>query len=699
MSRTFHLPELGLTAVFGKFARQAHGAVWLELKGTRVLSTAVASSQPRDFPGFFPLTVEYRERMSAAGKIPGGYPKREGKLSDFEVLTSRLIDRPIRPLFPTHYFREVQLLTTVYSSDGAFPTSILSIIGSSLALMVSDIPFLGPIGAVQISRVNGEWIFNPSYEQSNASDTDITVAGTEFGISMVEGHCNNLVEAELVDLLLQAHELIKQQILWQKNICQELNIIKHDSTNDLPVQWDLWEKRIMAIVNVAALDPLFTANTKEARSQAMSALQLLVTEKYAQEIADENISSSIISYLFDLVVKKVLPDVVAQKNKRIDGRSLTEVRPISVEVGLLPAVHGSCLFTRGETQALASITLGTNQDAQKIDTLLGGTIERSFMLHYNFPPFSTGEVRPMRAVSRRDIGHGYLAESSFLNTLPSPTDFPYTMRSLVDILESNGSSSMATVCATTMAFMDCGVPIKEMISGTAMGLLRDSAGNFYVLTDILGSEDAFGLMDFKVTGTDRGIMAFQLDVKDNVGLNREVLVKALAQARDARIHILNEMKKALSAPRSEISPLAPRIFMFKIPQDKIGMIIGPGGKNIKEIVATTQTQVDIEDDGTVKVYSRDSKTAQHAEAWIKTLAGFIEPGATYQGTVKRIVDFGIFVELVPGKEGLIHISAIAKSKQKTLDQFVKQNAPLEVKVVSYDNETGRIRLVAPSLEH
>lgn len=697
MHKVFRSAELGLEVEIGKFARQADGATWIKAGKNIILSTVVASKEPKEFAGFFPLTIEYRERTSAAGRIPGGYVKREGKLSDIEVLTSRLIDRPVRPLFPDYYFNEVQLLSTVYSSDGKFPLNILAMIGSSLALSISNIPFFGPIGGVQIGRVDGQWKFNLTYEERCKSDAEIIVAGTSNGISMVEGSCNNMPEAELIDLLFKAHEIIKKQIEWQVSIQKELNVTKVSEISNPLIDWKLWENNVKNFFSGNFVDEIF-AEDKVLRSLAMDKLEKNLLEHYADDTKSGAISTSIIKYLFQSLIKEALPNAMAQKKLRIDGRKFDQIRNIASEVALLPSVHGSALFQRGETQALASVTLGTGQDAQRVETLLGGMQERLFMLHYNFPPFSTGEVKPMRGTGRREIGHGYLAETSFTNVLPSQESFPYTIRSVVDVLESNGSSSMATVCATTLALMDAGVPLTSMVSGIAMGLVQDSSGSLHVLSDILGTEDAFGLMDFKVTGTDVGIMAFQLDIKDPSGLSKELLTKALEQARVGRLHILNEMKKVLTEPRKTLSELAPRVTMLKVPQDKIGVIIGPGGKTIKEIIAQTGTQIDIEDDGTVKIFSKNTASAIEAESWIKILVGDIEVGAFFEGTIRRYAEFGIFVEIVAGKDGLVHISSINKNKQRDIEDEHPLNSKLRVQVVAYDAETGRVRLVAPELE-
>ena len=696
MHKSFKLPQFGLEVEIGKFARQANGSAWLKCGNNVVLSTVVACKEPREFIGFFPLSVEYRERTSAAGKFPGGFIKREGRLSDIEILTSRLIDRPIRPLFPSFYFNEVQILSTVYSADGKFPTNILGLIASSLALTISDIPFLGPIGGVQASKIDGKWKFNVTKEESSNADSSIIISGTKDGICMVEGYSNNISEEEMVDLIFKAHEQIKIQVAWQEEIQKELNVKKAKPTSN--IDWESWKKKIHEALPNNFAQTFFTQNKKE-RNLAMESLQKDLLEKFKSELESNKITKSILFFLFDSILKEVLPDAVIKAGKRIDGRSFNQVRPLEIETGILPCVHGSAAFRRGETQALANITLGTAQDAQKIEFLIGEPTEKSFMLHYNFPPFSTGEVKPMRGVSRREIGHGYLAERSFLNVSPDKEKFPYTIRSVVDVLESNGSSSMATVCATTMALADGGVPIKDMISGIAMGMFKNSSDKPHILTDILGTEDAFGLMDFKITGTDKGIMAIQMDIKAKTGLTKELLSEALKEAQVARIHILDAMKKVLSEPRKSISTLAPRVLSLKVPVDKIGLIIGPSGKTIKEIISETETQIDIADDGsgTVMIYAKEAHRAKQAAKWIKILSGEINVGDTFEGAIKKIADFGLFVELVPGKDGLIHISKIDKSIQRDIHNLYKVNDILKVTVRDYDEESGRVSLISEEL--
>ncbi|MBD3231078.1 polyribonucleotide nucleotidyltransferase [Candidatus Dependentiae bacterium] len=695
MQKIFKLPELNLAVEIGKYAGQANGAAWISCGNNIVLSTAVATKEPKDFMGFFPLSVEYRERPFAAGKFPGGYIKREGRLSDNEILVSRMIDRPIRPLFPNYYFNEVQLLSSVYSADGKYPVDILALLGTSIALTISDIPFLGPLGAVKADKKNGEWKFNSEYQNDIKLDSSIVIAGTKDGICMVEGHCAELSEEEFINLLFDAHEEIKKQVDWQLEIQKNLNIKKAEVVTT--INWDFWKDRVKQALPVDFEKGLF-ATTKEERSLEMQKLRTDLLNKLAPEIEEGEINESYINFLFDSLLKEVLPDRVIKEGKRIDGRKLNEIRPLSMDVKILPCTHGSAVFKRGETQALSSITLGTIQDAQKVEFLIGESTEKRFMLHYNMPPFSTGEVKPMRSVGRREIGHGYLAENSFNNVLPSKDEFPYTIRSVVDILESNGSSSMATVCSTTLSLMDAGVPIKNMISGIAMGLFKDSSGDYHILSDILGAEDAFGLMDFKITGTQKGIMSMQMDIKARAGLTKEILSKALEQAKDARLHILNEMKKVLSAPRKELSELAPRVHTFKIDPEKIGIIIGPSGRTIKEIIAQTDTEIDIEDDGNVMIYAKSAENFQSAIKTIKVLAGQIEVGDTFVGTIKKIADFGIFVEIAPGKDGLIHISKIDREIQKKLDEVCKINEEIKVKVQGYDEETGRISLIAPKLQ-
>jgi polyribonucleotide nucleotidyltransferase len=693
--KVYKLDKAGLEVEIGKFARQAHGAAWIKAGDNIVLSTAVASSIPKDFLGFFPLTVEYRERTSSVGKFPGGFFKREGRLSDFEVLGSRLIDRSIRPLFPEFYFNEVQVLSAVHSADGEFPTDILSLIGSSLALTISPIPFNEPIGAVRAHKIDGKWTFNVGLKEDQSADALLTIAGTKSGICMVEGHCDSITEEELIGVLFDAHAEIIGQVDWQSSIAKDLGVVKDEPKSS--IDWHGWKEKIAQSLPQDFVR-VFYATTKKERSAKNEEMANGILEKFASAIEKSEISKSELLYLYNIVLKSALPDSMAKDNKRIDGRSFDEIRQITTEVGILPRAHGSALFTRGETQALVSLTLGTGQDVQRMEPLHGDMIEKRFMLHYNFTPFSTGEVKMIRGVSRREIGHGYLAESSFYKVLPSKEDFPYTIRSVSDVLESNGSSSMATVCGTTMALMDVGVPIKSMVSGIAMGLIKDSSGTYHILSDILGTEDSIGLMDFKITGTEAGIMAVQMDIKEKTGLSREVLSNALEQARKGRLHILGKMKETLSEPRAKISSRAPRFISFKIAQDKIGAIIGPAGKTIKEIIAQTGVDIDIDDDGMVKIYSYDSDSADKALSFVKGLSGDIEIGTWFTGKVKRHADFGILIDVFPGKTGLLHVSSIDRAKQRDAEEMYPVDSLIKVKVIAFDRDSGRISLMCPELK-
>lgn len=689
MVRTFRNEEFGFEVEIGKVARQADGAVMLKQGGTVILATAT-SAPSKEFPGFLPLTTEYREQYSAAGKIPGGYFKREGKLSDREILTSRLIDRAIRPLFPYNYFDQLQILTTVYSVDKEHAPNTIALLAASLALSISKIPFLGPIGVIEIGRINGQWIFNPTHPQQLTSDMRIVVAGTQEGIVMVEGSTDELSEKDFVDVLFQAHEKIKKLIVWQKEIQAALAFEQplHEDTYG----FDVWKTEVSKFLTDERVQRMYSENKHE-RYTNLALLQADFASEYAEKIDTTGVPGSVIDYIITDELQEKLSNFIFKNNKRVDGRDFTTVRPISIEVGLLPFTHGSALFTRGNTQALASVTLGSGQDEQRIDTLM--TEEPgigSFMLHYNFPPFATGEVKPMRGTSRRETGHGYLARSAFDFLRPTPEQFPYTTRVVVDILESDGSSSMATACSTTMALMQAGVPIKKMVAGVAMGLLEKSAGEFQSLTDISGFEDAFGLMDFKVVGTDVGITAIQMDVKYKGGLPRKVFEHALEQARAGRLHILGEMRKVMTVPKAELSPLVPKVITLSIHTDKIGAIIGSGGKTIREITESTGTSIDIEPDGLVKIFGGPDAQIDLAVKWVKTLAGQIEKGAIFNGKVRRIVDFGIFVELVPGLDGLVHVSNIPRDLQRTFMQTFKLNDDVKVEVLDHDEVTGRTSL-------
>ena len=681
---TFTLPSRGYSVRVNEVAKQADGSALLQQGGTVLLATVV-SAPATEFPGFFPLGVDYRQPFCSAGKIPGGFFKREGKSSDQEVLTSRVIDRAIRPLFPKDYFNQVQVAVTVYSVDKEHTPYSLAALATSIALSASKVPFMGPVGIAEIGRLDGKWIVDPTYEQAVESDVKITVVGTKEGICMVEGATNEISEKEFVDALFLAHEAIRVQVAWQEEILGNHGIEKEKS--EFTPHWQTWEEKAVAFFAGDRILPLF-GKDKVGRNEVMTAVKKEFFAQHGAEVTDG--LRPMIEYIVDEQLKERVTAIICEQGKRIDGRSYDQVRGISIEVGLLPFTHGSALFTRGGTQSLATLTLGSGQDEQKIEDIMGGEGDGSFMLHYNFPPFSVGEARGLRPPSRRDIGHGHLAASSFKYVLPDKESFPYTIRIVSDILESDGSSSMATVCSSTLAFLNGGVAIKDMVGGVAMGLLKSSNSDFTVLTDINGFEDAFGLMDFKVAGTENGITAIQMDIKYKGGLLREVFEKALAQARIGRLHILGEMKKIISKP-GELSPLVPQVVTLKVNVEKIGAIIGSGGKVIREIIEKTGVaSIDIEDDGLVKIFGQPGEGIDLATMWVKTLAGQITKGMTFEGIIRRTADFGLFVELVPGKDGLVHISAIPRDMQRP-DAF-PIGSTVKVEVIEYDAEQDRVRL-------
>ncbi|HEV2917047.1 MAG TPA: polyribonucleotide nucleotidyltransferase [Candidatus Babeliales bacterium] len=689
MTKKFRLNEFDYEVEIGKVAKQADGAVWFT-KGGNVIMVAATSAPSSDFPGFLPLSIDYREQFSAAGKIPGGYYKREGKLSDHEVLTGRLIDRALRPIFPQHFFDQVQIVATVYSVDKQYAPNVMALTASSIALCISPIPFLEPVGAVEISLIDGSWVINPLYEDSKRSEARLVVAGTYEGICMVEGHSNELPESEFLNALFKAHEAIRSIVLWQKEIQKEFGVVKADIKD--PYRIDEWLERANTYLTEEHITNIYI-DKKAERNAYLQTLRDGFSEHYKAELEALNVPDKVVEYIFDEALNPRITNRIFEIKKRVDNRSFEQVRSITIDIGLLPFAHGSALFTRGETQALVSITLGSGQDEQRIESIME-TEEKhcSFMLHYNFPPFSVGEVRPLRSPGRREVGHGYLAGASFKYELPVKEDFPYTIRIISDILESNGSSSMATVCASTMGLMQAGVPIRHMVAGIAMGLLKSDAYGFAILSDINGFEDAFGLMDFKVIGTVNGISAIQMDIKYRGGLSREILYKALEQARLGRLHILDVMSKVMNKPNPTLSNLVPKVVKFMINTDKIGAIIGSGGKTIREIIEKTGTEIDIEPNGLVRIFANPEAKLDLAIRWVKTLAGQIEVGSVYEGIVRRIVDFGIFVELVPGLDGLVHISNIPREMQKTFSQYYKPNDIVRVKVIDYDESTSRISL-------
>ncbi|MDO9465208.1 MAG: polyribonucleotide nucleotidyltransferase [bacterium] len=666
----------------GKLAKQADGAVTVRCGDTIILATVVCSKTTREGMDYFPLSVDYREKTYAAGKIPGGFFKREGRPTEKEILTSRLIDRPIRPLFPDMFRNELQIMIAVLSADEFTDPDVLAMVGASAAMGISDIPFFKPIGAVRIGRINGEFIINPSYEQIEQSELAFVVAGTKDAITMVEGDGKGVSEEVSLDALKVAHT----HIVKITEVIEEL-IAKCGKT-----------KRTIEIMNISqelesaikelAVDKILQANKMTDRSKRRDLLDNLLTEikdKLSEKYPEQE---NAISYVFDKIEKEEVRRKILDDGKRIDGRSPEEIRPITCEIGVLPRTHGSAVFTRGETQSLAVTTLGTSEDGQRIDGLRGDS-EKTFMLHYNFPAFSVGEARPNRGPGRREIGHGALAERAIRPVMPSSENFPYTVRIVSDILESNGSSSMATVCGGVLSLMDAGVPIKESVAGVAMGLIKEE-DRFVVLTDISGLEDHIGDMDFKVTGTREGITAFQMDIKME-GITHEIMGKCLSQAKEARLKILDKMADAISEPRKEVSLYAPRIFTMQVNTDKIGKVIGPGGKTIKKIVLDTGVKIDIDDQGKVSIASADKEQLDKAIDIVKKLVEDVEVGKTYDSVVKKVTNFGAFAEVLPGQEGLIHVSQLSNAYIKNVDDVVKVGDKLTVKVMEIDSQ-GRINL-------
>jgi polyribonucleotide nucleotidyltransferase len=690
MIKKFRLNDFNYEVELGKFAQQANGAVWFTYGGTVVLATVV-SAPSKEFPGFFPLTVEYREQFAAAGKIPGGYFKREGKPSDHEVLTARLIDRALRPLFPADYFDQVQIIVTVYSVDKAHAPHIISLIAASLALSISSIPFLEPVGAVEAVRIDGKWVINPSYQDSLRGDAHIVIAGTKEGISMVEGSANELSEKDFVDILFKAHTELEKTVAWQKSIQDEVG--KAKELPEYPYDFTAWRERAVKFFTNERARTLYIKDKIERDIQIRNLREQFIEEN-KEELEKTETPPSVAEFVFETVLQEKVTELMFEMDKRVDGRAFNEIRPISVEVGLLPYTHGSALFQRGRTQALVTVTLGSGEDEQRTETLMNDEEDSdgSFMLHYNFPPFSVGEARFLRGPGRREVGHGRLAASAFQYVRPNKEEFPYTIRIVSDILESNGSTSMATTCGATMALMQAGVPITKMVSGTAMGLIKSKQGRFKVLTDISGFEDAFGLMDFKVAGTDSGITAIQMDVKYKGGLTREVFDRALEEARLGRLFILGKMREVMSKPNEKLSDLVPKVTTFKIDTEKIGAVIGSGGKTIREIIAETGTSIDIEPDGLVKIFGGIDAKTDLAIRWVKTLVGQMAKGDIYEGTIRKIAEFGLFVELVPGVQGLVHISNIPREQQKTFGKIYKPGDVVRVEVLDYDDVTGRISL-------
>jgi polyribonucleotide nucleotidyltransferase len=684
LSESIKVGDKELSVETGKVAKQADGSVVIRYGDTMVLVTAVSGRSPREGLDFFPLTVEYRESSYSAGRIPGNYFRREGRPNEKEVLTCRLIDRPVRPLFPDGYKNETQIVGSVISADADNDPDVIAITGASCALYLSDIPFLNPIAGVRVGLVDGKYIINPTYDQRRDSQLNLVVAGTEEAIVMVEAGALEVAEKIMVEALMLAHKEIKRLCLWQKELYKVLEITKREF-----VAPTIDESLISEIESNfgerlrEALDT--TGKDKLSSYAAVDALKKEVIESYPEEETEKRAEAG---KAFNLMKEKIFREDILGKRRRPDGRKFSEIRPISCEVGWLPRVHGSSLFTRGETQAIVTATLGTKMDEQYMDDLEKGEVKRRFMLHYNFPPYSVGETGRFGSSSRREIGHGNLARRAIEAVLPDEGDFPYTMRIVSEITESNGSSSMASVCGGCLSLMDAGVPLKRPVAGVAMGLVMED-NRYAILSDIAGAEDHYGDMDFKVTGTSEGITALQMDIKVG-GINAMILQEALEQARKGRLHILGKMAEALAEPREDISPYAPRIITLKIHPDKIRDVIGKGGSVIRALTEETGAKIDIEDDGTVMIATSDGAAAEQAIARIKAITAEAEIGETYLGTVSRIVDFGAFVEIMPGLDGLLHISEISDRRVRDVRDELKEGQQILVKCIG--KEGNKIKL-------
>ncbi|MHB1025685.1 MAG: polyribonucleotide nucleotidyltransferase [Desulfobacteria bacterium] len=666
----------------GRWARQAGGAAVVRYGESVVLVTACLSENPRPGIDFLPLVVDYVEKTSAVGKIPGGFFKREGRLSEYEILTSRMIDRPIRPLFPKGFYNEIQIVATVLSADKENDTGILAMIGASAALSISEIPFAGPIAGARVGRIDGKLVVNPVLPDFERSDLNIFVAGSRDAILMVEGESNEVSEEEVLDAILFAHRSLVPILDLQERMAREIGKEKRVFEKKALPEEDL---RKVASIAEAPFAQAYAIKTKQDRRKRIEEIGESVRAAFTDEERAEK--GALISDALKSLEKKYVRGTILRDRKRIDGRGLTDVRAISCEVGVLPRTHGSAVFTRGETQALVMATLGTSQDEQRIDSIMGDTT-KSFMLHYNFPPFSVGEVKMLRGPGRREVGHGALAERAVSKVLPKNVDFPYTVRVVSEVLESNGSSSMATVCGASLAMMDAGVPTSGAVSGIAMGLIKEG-NDVAVLSDILGDEDHLGDMDFKVAGTKNGVTAIQMDIKIG-GVSREIMLSALQQAREGRLHILEKMNAVIDTHHADLSPYAPRIYVMMVKTDKIREIIGPGGKIIRGIQEQTGVKIDIDDDGTVKIAAVNADSARAAISIIEGITQSAEVGKVYEGRVRKIMDFGAFVELFPGTDGLLHVSQISKHRVNVAECF-KEGDDVTVRVLEVDRD-GKIRL-------
>lgn len=678
--------DLGVSQIeiqTGWIARQASGSAIIKCRDTMILATVTFTKDIRKGQDFFPLTVDYREKYYAAGRIPGGFLKREGRPRDKEVLVSRLIDRPLRPLFPKGFLNDVQVITQVLSLDPDVPADVLAITAASTVLSISDIPFSGPVGAVRVGKIDGELVLNPSFPMLEQSEFDLIVAGTEKAVLMIEGVSKFVSEEEMLNAVNFAHDNIKKICETQKKIAEEIGAAKINfEVPEVP-------RDIIDWVNGKALSAMteacFVAD-KQTRSEAIDNVKSSVMDEIPEEEEDKRKFAG--ELLYDME-KNIVRQAIMVEGKRVDGRKLNEVRDIDIQLGLLPRAHGSALFTRGQTQSLGVVTLGTTGDAQRTDDLEGEN-SRSFMLHYNFPPFSVGEVRGNLSTGRREIGHGNLAERALENLIPDPKDFPYTIRVVSEILESNGSSSMASVCSGCLAMAQAGVPIKDTVAGIAMGLVFESEDKFAVLTDITGTEDHLGDMDFKVAGSKEGITSFQMDIKIQ-GITPSIMEKALEQAKEARLFILEKMTHAIPKPADDLSDFAPRITTIQIDQEKIGELIGPGGRNIRAIIEESKAEINIEDTGVVTIAANNQEYSKKAIELIRASIEEVQVGKIYEGKVKKIMEYGAFIEISPGKEGLCHISKLDRKRVSTVRDVVEEGDVVKVKVLGVDR-SGKIDL-------
>jgi len=687
MTKQFEIPLGKHSLVFetGRMAKQADGAVLLRYADTVVLVTACGAREPKEGGDFFPLTVDYQEKAYAGGKIPGGYFKREGRATEKETLTSRLIDRPIRPLFPEGFYYEVQVIANVLCTDKEHNSDVLAMNAASAALMLSGLPYLGPMAAARVGDVDGKFILNPTYAELETSALDIVVATTEQGIIMIEAAANVVPEERIIQALEFAIESLKPVLALQRKMAEACGKPKMKVTlSHIP---DTLMKKVRDL-SVKRIDQINkNEKTKESRDEALKTLFTEVTTALVTEGSE--VTEDQAQVAFNEVEKEEVRKFILSAGVRTDGRKYDEIRSVTCEIGVLPRTHGAALFTRGQTQSLGIVTLGTSRDEQIIDAI-EGDIFKNFMLHYNFPPFSVGEIKPMRGPGRREIGHGALAERGLRPVVPTKEEFPYTIRIVSEILESNGSSSMASVCSGTLALMEAGVPIKAPVSGIAMGLVKEK-DKIAILSDIAGVEDHLGDMDFKVTGTEKGVTAVQLDLKLKESIDIKTLRKALDQAREGRLFILKKMIAVIASPKKELSPYAPRITTIKVDPDKIREIIGPGGKMIRKITADSGAQIEVEDDGTVRIASSNEESTQRAINYIQGITEEPEVGRVYNATVKRIMNFGAFCEILPGKEGLVHISELSDGYVESVESAVKVGDQFSVKVIEIDS-MGRVNL-------